>query len=75
MNEDKVVELNRHEPTVDSVISRLDRHKEKIKHINVIIEWEDGRCGIYGDSITLETLNYYKTLFDVYVEDKFRGSE
>lgn len=44
-----VEELGRHVPTVESVISRLSRYIDNIKNINVVIEWECGHIGVYGN--------------------------
>lgn len=39
---DKVVELGVGEATVESVIARLERYKDKIKGITVVVTWDDG---------------------------------
>jgi hypothetical protein len=44
-----IVELGNHESTVASVISRLVRHEDRISHITVILDWDDGSTDIYGD--------------------------
>lgn len=68
MSKDNIIELNAHAPTVESVISRLNRYKDEIKHIQVIVEWDDDGCGIYGDVVKASDLTYYLALYDIRVK-------
>lgn len=54
---DNIKELNAHEPTVESVISRLVRHKSRIKSITAIVEWENGTSGVYHEDKSLPHLS------------------
>jgi hypothetical protein len=58
----EVTELNRHDPDVPSVVSRLSRHVGRIKHITAIVEWDDGSCDIYGDTKSLGSISWHHTL-------------
>ena len=42
MSDENIVELGTGKATVDSVITRLDRYKSKIKSITAVVTWEDG---------------------------------
>lgn len=53
---DKVVELGRHDPTVESVITRLYQHMGRINHITAIIEWDNGASDVFYDTKELELL-------------------
>jgi len=66
---DKVKELNRHAPSVDSVIERLDRNRKKIKSITAVIVWEDGSCDITHDTKSLPDLSYDSVLLNAYIQD------
>jgi len=70
---DKITELGAHKPSVTSVISRLDRHQDKIKHITAIIEWEDGSGDIHHDTVGIETLCYDSVILNKYVADLVSG--
>lgn len=63
----KVFELGAHNPSVASVISRLDRHQGKIKHITVVIEWEDGSSDVVHDERDLPDMCYDAILINRYV--------
>ena len=45
----KISELGRHKPSVESVISRLVRHQDRIKRITVVLEWDDKSSSIHHD--------------------------
>ena len=49
MTEKNVVELNNHEITVESVITRLERHKDKIKSITAIVHWDNETMKVFCD--------------------------
>lgn len=38
---DNIIELHRHAPDVESVVSRLEWHKDKIENLVVYVEWAD----------------------------------
>lgn len=67
MSDKKVHELGAHNPSVASVISRLDRHQGKIKHIAAVIEWEDGSCDVVHDEREVKDLCYDAILMDKYI--------
>ena len=70
---DKIIELGAHKPSVASVISRLDRHQDKIKHITAIIEWEDSSVEIHHDTVGIETLCYDSVILNQYVSNLASG--
>ena len=53
-----IVDLGNHDPSVESVISRLSRHQEDIKSITVIITWENGDRSVHYDTKPIENLSY-----------------
>lgn len=57
-----VEELNRHEPDVPSVVSRLSRHVDRIAHITAIVEWDDGSCDICGDSKSVGDIAWHQAV-------------
>ena len=69
MNKERITELNRHDPSVESVISRLDRHQGKITHITAIIEWDDGSSDVVYDSKDMQLLCYESVILNKYVGD------
>lgn len=58
--EEKIIELGRHKPTVESVIERLQRHVGSIKHITAIVEWDNGFSAVFYDSKDVALLCYDK---------------
>ena len=44
-----LVDLKASPPSVESVIERLGWHKDKIKHISVVIEWDNETLDVCGD--------------------------
>lgn len=71
----KVIELNRHDPTVDSVIERLDRYRKKIKHITVVLQWDEGSSDIFHDTVTIPDLSFDSLLLTKYVQGLMDGDE
>ena len=67
---DNVIEFG-HDPTVESIISRLERFKNKIKHITVVVEWEDDSSGVYHNTKDIEKLCYENKILSKYVDDMF----
>lgn len=57
-----IEELGRHEPTVASVVARLGRHVNRIKHITAVVEWDDGSCDIYGDAKTSGDIAWHQAV-------------
>lgn len=74
MDKNNIVELGRHDPTVKSVISRLNRYEDKIKHITVFIAWDDNTHGVYGDSKSLALWNFDATLHRMHVDELINDS-
>lgn len=66
--EKDVIELGVHEPSVESVISRLSRFQDKIKHITVIVEWEDESGDVFHDTKDMKNLCYDTVIFNEYVK-------
>lgn len=69
MSDDDIVELGAHEPSVESVISRLDRFQDKIKNITVIIEWKDDSGDVFHDTKDVSNLCYENKILSKYVDD------
>ncbi len=65
---DKVAELNRHNPSVESVVSRLDRYEKKIKHITAVVEWEDGSSDVVHDTKDVSILCYELKILDSHID-------
>lgn len=51
-----VVELGAHDPSVESVISRLGRFQDEIKHITVVVEWKDDSADVFHDTKEVNNL-------------------
>lgn len=75
MADDKIVELGRHEPSVDGIIERLGRHRERISQITVIIEWDDGSSDIHHESREVSGLAYDSVLLNKYVQSLIADAE
>jgi len=65
----KIFELGAHNPSVASVISRLDRHQGKIKHITAIIEWDNETSDVTHDQRDTAGLCYDSALLSGYVNN------
>lgn len=55
---DKIVELNKQDPTVGSVISRLHRHENKIQSITAVVTWKDGTTQVCHDTKKTNRIAY-----------------
>lgn len=73
MDNNNIAELGRHKPSVESVISRLGRYQNKIKHISVVIEWNSGESNVYGDDKSVKDWVYDASLFRVHVDQMTDG--
>lgn len=58
MSEENVVELSQHDVTVESVITRLHRHRDRIKSITAIIKWDDGTADVVRSPHTAPEMAY-----------------
>ena len=65
-----IVELNRHESDVPSVVSRLSRHVDRIRHITAIVEWDDGSADIYGDTKSAGDIAWHHALLSKKLYDE-----
>lgn len=72
--EDKVVELNAHAPTVESVTSRLARLKG-IEHISAVIVWDNGYVQVVGDSKPIPQWALASVILSAYVTDQCKLEE
>ena len=70
----KIVELNRHEPNVDSVCERLSRHRNRIKSIIAVIEWDNGSYDVTHDTKSVESICFEAALLQKYAQS-FIGYE
>jgi len=75
MSDDNIEELGAHEPSVESVISRLFRHQGKIKNITAIVTWEDDSADVYCDTKPLADMSYEALLFQGYVMNMISGDD
>lgn len=58
MDNSNVVELDNHDPSVESVITRLHRHKDKIKSITAIVTWDNDGVDVCHDTKCVTVLSY-----------------
>lgn len=65
----KIVELGRHKPSVESVIERLDRYKDEIEHITVVVTWKDKSANTYGDDKKISEWCYHSRILDMCVDE------
>jgi hypothetical protein len=70
---DNIEELGAHEPSVESVISRLDRYQGKIKSITAIVTWEDDTSDVYSDTKPITDLSFECFLLQSYILDSING--
>lgn len=73
MTEEKIVELGAHDPSVESVIARLSRHADRIKHITAIVEWDDGSSDIFCDTKDLAIICYEKEVLGSFIQGEIRN--
>jgi len=64
-----IIELNRHEPSVDSVIERLDRYRNKIENITTVVTWKNGEMAVHHDTKPLSDLSYEAIYLMNYVQE------
>ena len=69
---DNISELNGHSPSVESVISRLDRYQERIKSITCIVEWDDESFDVVHNEKRLQELAFEIQVFQKYLTPKFK---
>ena len=72
---DKIIELGRHEPSVDSVIERLDRYRGRINNITAIITWDDGSTEVVHDTKTLRDVGFESLFLNNYFNSALDGEE
>jgi hypothetical protein len=65
---DNISELNAHTPSVESVISRLDRYRERIKEITVVVCWDDDSYDVCHDQKPTEKLCFDAAVLDKYIK-------
>lgn len=75
MSDDNITELSNHAPSVESIVSRLDRHQAKIKNITVVITWSDDSCDICHDERQLRDLSYDGLVLNKYLQDLIHDRE
>ena len=63
----KIIDLNRHSPTVESVISRLDRHQQRIAHISGVVEYDDGTMQVFYDTKSPRDFSYEVSVMQHYL--------
>jgi len=64
----KVTELGAHDPSVESVISRLNRHEGRIKTITVVVGWDDDSADVFHCTRPVQDLCYDSVLLNKYVQ-------
>lgn len=62
--DEKVVELGRHDPTVESVVTRLHRHMDRIKSITAVVQWDNGSYDVFFDTRDVSLLCYDRLILD-----------
>lgn len=70
---EKIVELGRHLPSVESVVTRLHQHVERIKHITAVVEWDDGSSDVCYNTKDISLLCYDKEILTKCIHDKIRN--
>lgn len=63
MDTENIIELHRHIPDVETIVSRLNWHKDKIKNIVTIVEWDDGQISQSWNAMSVMHLLYFATYF------------
>jgi len=64
---DNVTELGKGDSTVESVITRLHRHMDKIKSITAVVTWEDKSSGVYHDTKKTARMSYEALVLQNYL--------
>ena len=72
MSDDKVIELGRHEPSVESIVSRLDRHQHHMSSITAIITWNNGVVSTCTCSKSLADRAFEVKVLDMVLDDAIR---
>lgn len=72
---DKVIELGRHDPSVESVTTRLYQHMGRIKHITAIVEWDDGSSDVCCDTKDMAFLCFDKEILSRFIHGLIRDME
>ena len=62
--EAEVIELGQHEPTAESVVTRLHRHMDRIRSITAIVQWDDGSYDVCCDAKPIEQLCFDRLVLD-----------
>lgn len=75
MDNNDVIELGVHEPSVESVISRLIRFQDKIAHITVIVEWDDESTDVFHDTKDIKSVCYEARVLDQYANNLIFNTE
>lgn len=77
MSEEKIIELGRHDPTVESVVERLQRHLKRIKHITAVVEWDDGSSDVVCDTKDIAFICFDKEILAKFIQQEIgiRGDE
>lgn len=55
----EIVELNVHNSTVGSVVTRLNHFQDDIKNITAIVTWNDGTSDVYFDKHKTSVAAYH----------------
>ena len=55
----KVIELGRHTPCVESVITRLYENMGRIKSISVVVEYDDESLQVCGNAKPMKDISYH----------------
>ena len=64
---EKIVELGRHDPTVESVITRLYQNMSRIKGITAVVEWDDGSSDVCCDTKNITHLCFDKEILAMFI--------
>jgi len=64
---DNITELGNHDPTVESVITRLYNNMDKIKSITAVVKWEDESSGVYYDTKCTSQMAFESVVLQKYI--------
>ncbi len=70
-----IIELGRHSPTPQSLATRLERYKDRIKHVSAIVTWDDGSVELYCDEKSVGVMCHELKVFDLELSDIMRGEK
>ena len=65
---DKILELGRHDPSVESVTTRLYQNMDKIKSITAIVEWFDGSYDVCCDTKDIAFLCFDREILSKFIQ-------